>query len=103
MITSSAGGGNGNGGGATTSGGSNSSGGSGSPRAPSPQRQQSVFNQLAAQMGVLGPLTSPSDIHGLHKASVARGEDDFPSARLRVRLGMVWCMGCLSACAAAGW
>ncbi len=38
-----------------TSGGgaTSSSGGLGSPRAPSPQRQ-SVFNQLATQMGVLG-------------------------------------------------
>ena len=38
-----------------TSGGgaTSSSGGPGSPRAPSPQRQ-SVFNQLATQMGVLG-------------------------------------------------
>lgn len=45
-----------------------------------------------------GPAASPSDIHGVHKATVARGEDDFPSARLRVR-------GCLLACrtAAVAW
>ncbi|KAI3435495.1 hypothetical protein D9Q98_001561 [Chlorella vulgaris] len=59
------------------------SGSGGSPHAPSPQRQ-SVFNQLAAQMGVLGPQASPSDIQGVHKATVARGEDDFPSAGVRV-------------------
>ncbi|PRW18405.1 TBCC domain-containing 1 isoform A [Chlorella sorokiniana] len=67
----------------TNGGAASSSGGPGSPRAPSPQRQ-SVFNQLATQMGVLGPAASPSDIHGVHRATVARGEDDFPSARLRI-------------------
>ena len=63
-----------------------SGGGSGGPSSPraSPQRQ-SVFNQLAAQMGVLGPAASPADVHSVHRATVARGEDDVPSARLRVR------------------
>ena len=48
-----------------------------------------------------GPAASPSDIHGVHRATVARGEDDFPSARLRVRqccllpFWLLWeCSGC---------
>lgn len=71
-----------------------------SPRAPSPQRQ-SVFNQLAAQLGVLGPLAGPADVHGVHRATVARGEDDFACGRMRVRAGRGRCRGVAPGGAAA--
>ena len=75
----------------TSGGGPSGSSGPGSPRAPSPQqRQQSVFNQLATQLGVLGPQAGPGDVHSVHKATVTRGEDEFPTGRVRVRWEGLW-------------
>lgn len=45
--------------------------------ASSPRRHASAFNQLVS-------LAAPSDLQGLHKATVVRGEDEFPGAVARI-------------------